>query len=205
MPQRIGVLLSGRGSNFEALADHIAAGRIPGAEIALVISNREDAPGLARAAARGIPARAIPSKGLPREAYDKLVVAELQRAGVELVCLAGFMRLLSPYFIASFPQRILNIHPALLPSFPGLESQRQALEYGVKFSGCTVHLVDENLDAGPILAQAVVPVRDDDTDETLSARILVEEHRLYAEAVRLILSGKYRIEGRRVIALTDIS
>jgi phosphoribosylglycinamide formyltransferase-1 len=205
MPQRIGVLLSGRGSNFEALADHIAAGRIPGAEISLVISNREGAPGLARAAARGIPARTIPSKGLSREAYDKLVVAELQRAGVELVCLAGFMRLLSPYFIASFPQRILNIHPALLPSFPGLEAQRQALEYGVKFSGCTVHLVDENLDAGPILAQAVVPVLDDDTDETLSARILVEEHRIYADAVRLILSGKYRIEGRRVMALTDIS
>ena len=205
MPHRIGVLLSGRGSNFEALADSIAAGRIPGAEIALVISNREDAPGLARAAARGIPARAIPSKGLPREACDKLVVAELQRAGVELVCLAGFMRLLSPYFIAAFPQRILNIHPALLPSFPGLEAQRQALEYGVKFSGCTVHLVDENLDAGPILAQAVVAVLDDDTDETLSARILVEEHRIYAEAVRLILSGKYRIEGRRAIALTDIS
>jgi phosphoribosylglycinamide formyltransferase-1 len=205
MPHRIGVLLSGRGSNFEALADHIAAGRIPGAEIALVISNREDAPGLARAAARGIPARAIPSKGLPREAYDKLVVAELQRAGVELVCLAGFMRLLSPYFVAAFPQRILNIHPALLPSFPGLEAQRQALEYGVKISGCTVHLVDENLDAGPILAQAVVAVRDDDTNETLSARILIEEHRIYAEAVHLILSGKYRIEGRRVIALTDIS
>jgi phosphoribosylglycinamide formyltransferase-1 len=205
MPQRIGVLLSGRGSNFEALADHIAAGRIPGAEISLVISNREDAPGLARAVARGIPAKAIPSKGLPREAYDKLVVAELQRAGVELVCLAGFMRLLSPYFVAAFPQRILNIHPSLLPSFPGLEAQRQALEYGVKFSGCTVHLVDENLDAGPILAQGAVPVRDDDTDQTLSARILVEEHRIYAEAVRLILSGKYRIEGRRVIAVTDIS
>jgi phosphoribosylglycinamide formyltransferase-1 len=205
MSHRIGVLLSGRGSNFEALADSIAAGRIPGAEIGLVISNREDAPGLARAAARGIPAQAIPSKGLPREAYDKLVVAELQRAGVELVCLAGFMRLLSPHFIASFPQRILNIHPSLLPSFPGLEAQRQALEYGVKISGCTVHLVDENLDAGPILVQAVVPVRDDDTDETLSARILIEEHRIYTEAVCLILSGKYRIEGRRVIALTSES
>jgi phosphoribosylglycinamide formyltransferase-1 len=203
MLHRIGVLLSGRGSNFEALADNIAAGRIPGAEIVLVISNREDAPGLKRAAARAIPARAIPSKGLPREAYDTLVVAELQRAGVELVCLAGFMRLLSPHFIAAFPQRILNIHPSLLPSFPGLEAQRQALEYGVKFSGCTVHLVDENLDAGPILAQAVVPVRDDDTDETLSARILVEEHRIYTEAVRLILSGRYRIEGRRVIALPN--
>jgi phosphoribosylglycinamide formyltransferase 1 len=203
MSHRIGVLLSGRGSNFEALADSIAAGCIPGAEIVLVISNREDAPGLARAAARGIPSRAIPSKGLPREAYDKLVVAELQQAGVELVCLAGFMRLLSPHFVAVFPQRIVNVHPSLLPSFPGLEAQRQALEYGVKFSGCTVHLVDENLDAGPILAQAVVPVLDGDTDETLSARVLVEEHRIYTEAVRLILSGKYRIEGRRVIALTD--
>ncbi len=205
MPHRIGILLSGRGSNFEALADSIAAGRIPGAEIVLVVSNREDAPGLARAAARGIPARTIPSKGLPRDAYDRLVVAEMQREGVELVCLAGFMRLLSPYFVAQFPQRILNIHPSLLPSFPGLEAQRQALEYGVKFSGCTVHLVDENLDAGPILAQAVVAVLDTDTDETLSARILAEEHRIYTEAVRLILSGKYRIEGRRLIALTSES
>jgi phosphoribosylglycinamide formyltransferase-1 len=205
MPHRIGVLLSGRGSNLEALADSIAAGRIPGAEIVLVVSNREDAPGLARAAERGIPARAIPSKGLQREAYDKIVVAEMQRAGVELVCLAGFMRLLSPYFVAQFPQRILNIHPSLLPSFPGLEAQRQALEYGVKFSGCTVHLVDENLDAGPILSQAVVAVHDTDTDETLSARILAEEHRIYTEAVRLVLSGMYRIEGRRVIALTSKS
>jgi phosphoribosylglycinamide formyltransferase-1 len=203
MSHRIGVLLSGRGSNFEALADHIAAGRVPGAEIGLVISNREDAPGLARAAERAIPSQVIPSKGLQREAYDKLVVAEMKRAGVELVCLAGFMRLLSPFFVASFPERILNIHPSLLPSFPGLEAQRQALEYGVKFSGCTVHLVDENLDAGPILAQAIVPVRDDDTDEALSARILTEEHRIYADAVRLILSGRYRIEGRRVIALPN--
>jgi len=205
MSHRIGVLLSGRGSNFEALADSIAAGRIPGAEIVLVISNREDAPGLARAAGRAIPSQVIPSKGLQREAYDQLVVAELKRAGVELVCLAGFMRLLSPYFVASFPQRILNIHPSLLPSFPGLEAQRQALEYGVKFSGCTVHLVDENLDAGPILAQAIVPVRDDDTAEALSARILAEEHRIYTDAVRLILSGRYRIEGRRVIALPNQS
>jgi phosphoribosylglycinamide formyltransferase-1 len=156
-----------------------------------------------RAEARGIQAQVIPSKGLQREAYDRLVVAELKRADVELVCLAGFMRLLSPHFVASFPQRILNIHPSLLPSFPGLEAQRQALEYGVKFSGCTVHLVDENLDAGPILAQAIVPVKDDDTDETLSARILAEEHRIYSEAVRLILSGNYRIEGRRVIALAN--
>ena len=203
MSHRIGVLLSGRGSNFEALADQIAAGRIPGAEIAIVISNREDAPGLARAAARGIATKAIPSKGLPREAYDTLVVAELRKANVDLVCLAGFMRLLSPYFVAAFPRRILNIHPSLLPSFPGLEAQRQALEYGVQFSGCTVHLVDESLDAGPILVQAAVPVRDDDTDESLSARILTEEHRIYAEAVRLVLSGRYRIEGRRVIKLPD--
>jgi phosphoribosylglycinamide formyltransferase-1 len=203
MSHRIGVLLSGRGSNFEALADSIAAGKIPGAEIVLVISNREDAPGLKRAAERGIPAQVIPSKGLQREAYDRLVVAELKRAGVELVCLAGFMRLLSPHFVAAFPQRILNIHPSLLPSFPGLEAQRQALEYGVKFSGCTVHLVDENLDAGPILSQAIVPVQDGDTDETLSARILAEEHRIYSEAVHLILSGNYRIEGRRVIDLAN--
>ncbi len=193
--------MSARGSNFEALADSIAAGRLPGAQIVLVVSNREDAAGLLRAAERKIPTKVIPSKGLQREAYDKLVVEELKRAGVGLVCLAGFMRLLSPYFVASFPQRILNIHPSLLPSFPGLEAQRQALEYGVKFSGCTVHLVDENLDAGPILAQSIVPVRDDDTNESLSARILVEEHRIYTDAVRLVLSGNYRIEGRRVITL----
>src|SRR3984885_13704593 len=201
MSHRIGVLLSGRGSNFEALADSIAAGRIPGAEISIVIGNREDAPGLARAAARGIASKAIPSKGMAREEYDRLVVEEMRKAGVELVCLAGFMRLLSPYFVAAFPQRILNIHPSLLPSFPGLEAQRQALEYGVKYTGCTVHLVDENLDAGPILAQAVVPVLDGDTDESLSAQILAEEHRIYTEGVRLILSGRYRIEGRRVVAL----
>ncbi len=199
MAHRIGVLLSGRGSNFEALAESVAAGRIPGAEIVLVISNREDAPGLARAAARGIPSRVIPSKGLEREAYDRLVVAELRRAEVELVCLAGFMRLLSPYFIASFPSRILNIHPSLLPSFPGLESQKQALDYGVKFAGCTVHFVDENLDAGPIILQAVVPVLDSDDEHVLSERILKEEHRIYAEAVKMVLEGNYKISGRRVI------
>jgi phosphoribosylglycinamide formyltransferase-1 len=201
MSHRIGVLLSGRGSNFVALADSIVAGRIPGAEIAIVISNREGAPGLALAEARGIKTKAIPSKGLAREEYDRRAVEELRKANVDLVCLAGFMRLLSPFFVAAFPERILNIHPSLLPSFPGLEASRQALEYGVKFTGCTVHLVDENLDAGPILAQAIVPIRDEDTDETLSARILAEEHRIYTEAVRLILSGNYRIEGRRVIAL----
>jgi len=200
MTHRIGVLLSGRGSNFEALAESIAAGRIPGAEIAIVISNREGAPGLERARSRGISSAAIPSKGLEREAYDRLVVAELQKARVDLVCLAGYMRLLSAYFVAAYRNRILNIHPSLLPSFPGLEAQRQALEYGVKFSGCTVHLVDENLDAGPIVAQAAVAVCDDDTPESLAARILAEEHRIYTEAVRLVLSGNFRIEGRRVLA-----
>jgi phosphoribosylglycinamide formyltransferase-1 len=203
MTKRIGVLLSGRGSNFEALADSAAAGRIPDAEISIVISNREDAPGLRRAAERRIPARVIPSKGVEREAYDRLVVAALNEARVDLVCLAGFMRLLSPYFVAAFRGRILNIHPSLLPSFPGLESQRQALDYGVKFSGCTVHFVDENLDAGPIVTQAIVPIEAGDTDETLAARILREEHRIYTEAVRLVLSGKFRIEGRRVLPTAE--
>jgi phosphoribosylglycinamide formyltransferase 1 len=203
MTKRIGVLLSGRGSNFEALADSVAAGRIPDAQIAVVISNREGAPGLERATARGIPSRVIPSKGIEREAYDRLVVAALEEARVDLVCLAGFMRLLSPYFIAAFPRRILNIHPSLLPAFPGLEAQRQALEYGVQCTGCTVHFVDENLDAGPIVAQAVVPVEPGDTAETLAARILKEEHRIYTEAVRLVLSGQFRIEGRRVLPLAE--
>jgi phosphoribosylglycinamide formyltransferase-1 len=199
MGKRIGVLLSGRGSNFEALADSVAAGRLPGAEIAVVVSNREGAPGIAKAKERGIAARVIPSKGLEREAYDRQVVAVLREHTVDLVCLAGYMRLLSPFFVASFPNRILNIHPSLLPSFPGLESQRQALEYGVKFAGCTVHFVDENLDAGPIVLQAAVPVLDDDSEETLSARILVEEHRIYTEAVRIVLEGRYKIVGRRVV------
>lgn len=197
----MGVLLSGRGSNFEALADSVAAGRIPDAEIAIVVSNREDAPGLERARARGIEARAIPSKGLEREAYDRLVAAALQEKKVDLVCLAGYMRLLSPYFVAAFPKRILNIHPSLLPAFPGLEAQRQALEHGAKFSGCTVHFVDENLDAGPIVLQAVVPIVDDDTVETLTERILREEHRIYSEAVRIVLEGRYRIENRRVLVI----
>jgi phosphoribosylglycinamide formyltransferase 1 len=203
--KKIGVLLSGRGSNFEALADSVAAGRIPDAEISLVISNREDAPGLLRAAERHIPARVIPSKGVEREAYDRLVIAALHEARVDLVCLAGFMRLLSPYFVAAFRGRILNIHPSLLPAFPGLEAQRQALDYGVKFSGCTVHFVDENLDAGPIVVQAIVPVKAGDTQETLAARILCEEHRIYTEAVRLVLSGKFRIEGRRVLPTAEES
>jgi len=203
MTKRIGVLLSGRGSNFVALADSVQAGRIPDAEISMVISNREDAPGLVRAAERGIPARVIPSKGIEREAYDRLVVAALQEARADLVCLAGFMRLLSPHFVAAFRGRILNIHPSLLPAFPGLEAQRQALDYGVKFSGCTVHFVDENLDAGPIVVQAIVPVQPGDTEETLAARILIEEHRIYTEAVRLVLSGKFRIEGRRVLPAAE--
>ncbi|HEX2714316.1 MAG TPA: phosphoribosylglycinamide formyltransferase [Candidatus Acidoferrales bacterium] len=199
MRKRIGVLLSGRGSNFEALAESVSAGRIPDAEIAIVISNREGAPGIERARARGIETRVIPSKGLERETYDRLVVAALKEKQVQLVCLAGYMRLLSPYFVAAFRNRILNIHPSLLPAFPGLEAQRQALEYGVKWSGCTVHFVDENLDAGPIVVQAPVEVRDDDTPESLAARILKEEHRIYTEAVRIVLEGRYRIEGRRVI------
>src|SRR5256884_5685867 len=199
MKKRIGVLLSGRGSNFEALANSVAAGRIPHAEIAIVVSNREGAPGIQRAEARGIKTRVIPSKGLEREVYDRQVAAVLDEHKVDLICLAGYMRLLSPFFVAKYPNRILNIHPSLLPSFPGLESQRQALEYGVKFAGCTVHFVDENLDAGPIVLQAVVPVRDDDSEATLSARILAEEHRIYSEAVRLVLEGKFKLEGRRVI------
>jgi phosphoribosylglycinamide formyltransferase-1 len=199
MTKRIGVLLSGRGSNFEALADSISAGRIPNAEIAVVISNREGAPGIDRAHARGLATRVIPSKGLEREPYDRLVVTALHEGKVELICLAGYMRLLSPFFVAAFPQRILNIHPSLLPSFPGLESQKQALDYGVKFAGCTVHFVDENLDAGPIVLQAVVPVEDNDTEDSLSARILKEEHRIYSEAVRIVLEGEFKIEGRRVL------
>jgi phosphoribosylglycinamide formyltransferase-1 len=199
MTKKIGVLLSGRGSNFEALAESIAGQKIPNAEIAIVLSNRENAPGLERAWARGIAAKAIPSKGLEREAYDKLVVAALKEAGVDLVCLAGYMRLISPYFVSAFPNRVLNIHPSLLPAFPGLEAQRQALEHGAKISGCTVHFVDENLDAGPIVIQAAVPIEDSDTVETLSAKILREEHRIYAEAVRIVLEGRFWMEGRRVI------
>ena len=199
MKKRIGVLLSGRGSNFEALADSVSAGRIPDAEIAIVLSNRESAPGIEKARERGIPARVILSKGLEREAYDRLVAAALQEAKVDLICLAGYMRLLSAYFVRAFPNRILNIHPSLLPAFPGLESQRQALEHGARFAGCTVHFVDENLDAGAIILQAVVPIEDADTPETLSERILREEYRIYSEAVRIVLEGRYRIEGRRVL------
>ena len=196
---RLGILLSGRGSNFEAIANNVAAGAID-AEIAVVISNREEARGLEIAHERGLTAVAIPSKGLDREAYDRLLVAELRKHQVDLVCLAGFMRLLSAHFVREFPQAILNIHPSLLPAFPGLDAQHQAIEHGVKISGCTVHFVDEYLDAGPIVAQAAVPVEDGDTADTLAARILKEEHRIYSEAIRVVLGGRYRIEGRRVLA-----
>ena len=196
--KKLGILLSGRGSNFEAIADSVAEGTIP-AEIAIVVSNKPTARGLERARERGIEAVCIPSKGLQREDYDRQVVALLKERQVDMVCLAGFMRLLSASFVSAFPNRILNIHPSLLPSFPGLEAQHQALEHGVKFSGCTVHFVDEHLDAGPILIQAAVPILDDDTEDTLSARILSEEHRIYTEAINLVLSGKFRVEGRRVI------
>lgn len=195
---RLGILLSGRGSNFEAIADQVAAGQVP-AEIAVVIGNRPSAQGLVTARARGLHAVLLPSVGLERVAYDHLLIDELRRQRVDWVCLAGFTRLLSADFVRAFPQRVLNIHPSLLPCFPGLDAQQQALEHGVKFSGCTVHFVDEMLDAGPIIEQAVVPVLDDDTAETLGARILVQEHRIYSDALRLVLSGRYRIEGRRVV------
>ncbi len=196
---RLGILISGRGSNFEAIANQIAAGALD-ASIAVVISNRADAPGLESARARGIEAVALPSKGLDREVYDRMLLDELRKHSAEFVCLAGFMRLLSATFIRQYPNRILNIHPSLLPAFPGLDAQHQALEHGVKITGCTVHFVDEELDAGPIVMQTAVPVVDADTVESLSARILKQEHHLYSEALRMVLSGAYRIEGRRVIA-----
>lgn len=196
--KRLGILISGRGSNFQAIADNVSKGNLD-AEIAVAISNRPEARGLEIARARGLNAICIPSKGLDREVYDRMLIEELRRRDVELVCLAGFMRLLSASFIRQYPNRILNIHPSLLPAFPGLDAQHQALEHGVKISGCTVHFVDEYLDAGPILIQSAVSVMDDDTVDTLSARILDEEHRIYSEAIRIVLGGAYRIEGRRVI------
>ena len=196
--KNLGILLSGRGSNFEAIARNVQAGKIP-ARIAVVISNREDAPGLARACEMGLYTRCILSRGREREAFDRDVVETLRKFDVDLVCLAGFMRILSPWFVRQFPQRVLNIHPALLPAFAGADAQKQALEYGVKFSGCTVHIVDEGVDTGPIVCQAVVPVRDDDTVETLSARILKEEHRIYSEAISLLLEGRVQVSGRRVM------
>ncbi len=197
--RRLGILLSGRGSNFEAIADNIARGTLQ-AEIALVISNRPQARGIDIARDRGLPAVVLPSQGVPREAYDQRLVADLQKHGVELVCLAGFMRLLTAGFCDAFALRTLNIHPSLLPAFPGLDAQKQALEHGAKISGCTVHFVDQGLDAGPIVLQAAVPVLDGDTEETLAARILVEEHRIYSQAIAIVLSERWRIEGRRVIA-----
>lgn len=194
---RLGILISGRGSNFEAIANNIARRKLD-AEIAIVISNRANAPGLEIARERGIPVRVIASQGLEREAYDKLVVEELRTHEVELVCLAGFMRLLSAHFVRAFPNRVLNIHPSLLPAFPGLDAQRQALEHGVKITGCTVHFVDEFLDSGPIIIQSAVPVLDEDTVESLSARILVQEHSVYSKAVQYIVDGRVTIEGRRV-------
>jgi len=196
--KRLGILLSGRGSNFEAIARNIEAGRLAAA-IAVVIGNRPEARGLEVARSLGLNSVCLPSKGLDREVYDRQVIAELRRHQVDLVCLAGYMRLLSASFIREFPERILNIHPSLLPAFPGLDAQRQALDHGVRISGCTVHFVDEDLDSGPIVIQAAVAVRDDDTVETLSARILAEEHRIYSEAIGIVLSGAYRISGRRVI------
>jgi phosphoribosylglycinamide formyltransferase-1 len=196
--KRLGILLSGRGSNFEAIAASVRAGRIP-AEIAIVISNRAAAPGLAIALARGIPALALPSGGLDRQTFDGQLLAVLEEAKVDLVCLAGYMRLLSAGFVRAFERRVLNIHPSLLPAFPGLDAQAQALEHGVKIAGCTVHFVDEYLDAGPIVMQAAVDVLDGDTVESLSARILAEEHRIYSLAIARVLSGDYRIEGRRVV------
>jgi phosphoribosylglycinamide formyltransferase 1 len=196
--KRLGILISGRGSNFEAIAQAVARGEID-AEIAVVIANRPEARGLETARQLGLNAVSIPSKGLDREVYDRMLLAELHACRVDLVLLAGFMRLLSASFIRQFPNRILNIHPSLLPAFPGLDAQHQALEHGVRITGCTVHFVDEQLDAGPIIVQAAVPVLDHDTVESLSARILNEEHRIYPEAVRTVLSGDYTIEGRRVI------
>jgi phosphoribosylglycinamide formyltransferase-1 len=193
----LGILLSGRGSNFVAIADSIDAGRIPDARIALVISNKADAPGIATARARGLNALVIPSKGKPREEHDRAVVAALNQNGVELVCLAGYMRLLSPWFVQQFPHRILNIHPSLLPAFPGLEAQEQAFAYGVKVSGCTVHFVDEELDHGAIIVQKTVPVLDTDDEHTLAARILEQEHVAYTEAIKIVLGGKFQVDGRR--------
>ncbi|HVN78048.1 MAG TPA: phosphoribosylglycinamide formyltransferase [Terriglobia bacterium] len=203
MKKRLGILLSGRGSNFEAIADHIDRGELD-AEIAVVISNVEQAPGLQKACQRGLETIFLGSKGVPREEYDRRIVVVLKQKSVDLVCLAGFMRLLSPVLVQAFPNRILNIHPALLPAFPGLEAQKQALEYGVRVSGCTVHIVDEGLDSGPIILQAVVPVLDDDTEEALAERILKEEHKLYSKAIGLVLEGQFRIEGRRIIRTHEL-
>ncbi len=199
MPHSLGILLSGRGSNFVAIADSIDAGRIPGANIAIVISNKADALGIAAARQRRLNAVVISSKERPREEHDREVVAALKQAGVELVCLAGYMRLLSPWFVQQFPRRILNIHPSLLPAFPGLEAQEQAFAYGVKVSGCTVHFVDEELDHGAIVVQRAITVLDSDDEHTLAARILEQEHVAYTEAINIVLGGKFEIVGRKLI------
>lgn len=197
--KNLGILLSGRGSNFVAIADSIDAGRIPGARISVVISNRADAPGLETARRRGLNALLIPSKGKEREQHDREIVAALKQNNVDLVCLAGYMRLLSPWFVQQFPHRILNIHPSLLPSFPGPEAQQQAFAYGVKVSGCTVHFVDEELDHGAIIVQKTVPVLDSDDEHTLAGRILEQEHIAYSEAIGIVLEGKFEIAGRRMM------
>jgi len=197
--KNLGILLSGRGSNFVAISDSVAAGRIPNARIAIVISNRADAPGLETARQRGLNALFIPSKGKQREEHDREVVAALRDNQVDLICLAGYMRLLSPWFVRQFPGRILNIHPSLLPAFPGLEAQQQAFAYGVKVSGCTVHFVDEELDHGAIIVQRTVPVLDSDDEHTLAERILEQEHIAYSEAIRVVLEGKFEIAGRRLV------
>ncbi len=196
--KRLAILLSGRGSNFEAIADSIQQGRLP-ARIEVVVSNLSSAAGLERARRRGLKTLILPSRGVAREDYDRSLVYELKRHRVDLICLAGFMRILSPLFVRSFPNRILNIHPSLLPAFPGLRPQRQALEYGVRFSGCTVHFVDEGVDSGPILLQAAVPVLESDDEESLAARILAEEHRLYPRAIEMLVRNEVRLEGRRVV------
>jgi len=198
--KQLGILLSGRGSNFDAIADNVASGKLA-ANIAVVISNKTDALGIESARRRGLKALVIPSKGKVREEHDREVVAALQQHKVDLVCLAGYMRLLSPWFVQQFPNRILNIHPSLLPAFPGLDAQKQAFDYGVKVSGCTVHFVDENLDHGAILLQKTVPVLPEDDDHTLAVRILEQEHIAYSEAIRMVLEGKYRVQGRQVVML----
>ena len=199
--KNLGILLSGRGSNFEAIADNVASGNLD-ANIAVVISNRAYAPGIESARRRGLNALVIPSKGKVREEHDREVVAALWQHEVNLVCLAGYMRLLSPWFVQQFPNHILNIHPSLLPAFPGLDAQKQAFDYGTKVSGCTVHFVDENLDHGAIILQKAVPVLPEDDEHTLAARILDQEHIAYSEGIRIVLEGKYRIVGRRVVADT---
>jgi len=204
-PHRLGILLSGRGSNFLAIAEGIAQGRLTGAEIAVVISNRRDAPGIAAARSAGFAAEVIEARGRQRAEHDAEIIACLQAHQVDLVCLAGYMRLLSVEFVRAFPQRILNIHPSLLPAFPGLDAQRQALAYGVTVSGCTVHFVDEELDHGVIVLQKTVPVFPEDDEHTLAARILAQEHVAYAEAITRVLSGRYSFAGRRYVLTAGLT